>query len=794
MSDWNIVPSVSGAFWKLTACMLVLPTVLACDMFVSEPSPTRLPVPVMVSADILTPTPTIKPTGARDRPEVENLQAPTPEPTYTPIPAATPYPTSTPYPTPTVPPTPVPTLSPQPTYTPIPTATPYPTSTPYPTPTVPPTSVPTSTPQSTYTPEPTATQPPTPTHTPELPTYTPTHTPGSAPMPDLVVNAPTVSDSSPAAGTRITLDATVHNRGSGRSDSTTLRYYESTDSTITTSDMELEADHVSRLDPSESSYESTSLITLSIPGTSYLGVCVDTVTDESDTTNNCSPAVVVNVGPPPAPDLVVDTLTTSHGSLVPGGYFTLNVTVLNQGNGSSDSTRLRYYESTDSTITTGDTELDTDYISGLDASESEEEELFHLTASSMPGTYYYGACVDTVPGESNTGNNCSTPITIEVDASLYEVDKPALIALYNSTDGENWGLNRNWLSDTSIEKWYGVTTDSKGRVTSLHLGSNDLSGPLPTEIGNLSKLEDLNLWANQITGEIPVELGNLSKLEDLDLWANQITGEIPVELGNLSKLEDLNLGDNDLMGGIPAELGSLSRLEWMRLGDNQLSGAIPAELGNLSSLRVLQAGGNQLSGAIPAELGRLSNLSVLHLYDNQLTGEIPAELGNLSSLGQLELQHNQLTGEIPAELGILDNLRVLALHENLLSGAIPAELGNLGNLNVLFLHENQLSGAVPSEIGSLTNLGALSLHNNQLSGILPDTLQGLANLIGITVCEGNPNIVCNIAELISEGVAIGIEAVFGVGGVLGRLLGGAIGGIASALGGIIGGLGGLFGF
>ena len=57
---------------------------------------------------------------------------------------------------------------------------------------------------------------------------------GAAPAPDLIVDTPTVSESAPEAGARFTLSATVRNQGSGTSASSTLRYYRSTDSAITT--------------------------------------------------------------------------------------------------------------------------------------------------------------------------------------------------------------------------------------------------------------------------------------------------------------------------------------------------------------------------------------------------------------------------------------------------------------------------------------------------------------------------------------------------------------------------------
>ena len=37
-----------------------------------------------------------------------------------------------------------------------------------------------------------------------------------------------------------------------------------------------------------------------------------------------------------------------------------------------------------------------------------------VTAPTTPGTYYYGVCVDSVPNESNTANNCSAAVRITV--------------------------------------------------------------------------------------------------------------------------------------------------------------------------------------------------------------------------------------------------------------------------------------------------------------------------------------------------------------------------------------------
>ena len=341
------------------------------------------------------------------------------------------------------------------------------------------------------------------------------------------------------------------------------------------------------------------------------------------------------------------------------------------------------------------------------------------------------------------------PAVSDLDAST---DKAALVALYNATNGPNWGSNRNWLSDRPIGEWSRVSTDGDGRVTGLWLDGNQLSGSIPSELGNLANLRTLSLsnnrlsgsipselgdlanlgvlWldGNELSGSIPSELGNLANLRTLWLSGNQLSGSIPSELGNLTNLGTLYLNGNQLSGSILSQLGDLANLEYLVLSANQLSGSIPSELGSLSNLVTLRLSGNQLSGSIPSQLGDLANLEYLVLSGNQLSGSIPSQLDNLANLRRLWLSGNQLSGSIPSELGNLANLDGMSLAGNQLSGSIPTELGNLANLETLRLDGNQLSGSIPSELGNLANLNHLYLSNNRLSGSIPSELGNLANL------------------------------------------------------------------
>ena len=238
-------------------------------------------------------------------------------------------------------------------------------------------------------------------------------------------------------------------------------------------------------------------------------------------------------------------------------------------------------------------------------------------------------------------------LPVSASAQVLNPDRAALQALYEAAGGDNWDRDDNWLTDAPLDEWYGVDATGTGQVLALSLPDNNLTGHLPPEIGNLSRLERLDLHRNWRPG--PSSIG--------------LTGRIPPEIGNLSNLSDLNLSSNELIGTVPTELAELTNLVRLDIGYNDLTGRIPIELTALPSLAVFDLGFNNLTGSIPPEIAAMTTLTDLNLGGNGLSGGIPRALGNLS-LSNLDLGFNNLTGGIPPELGDITTLRTLVLWNN----------------------------------------------------------------------------------------------------------------------------------
>lgn len=91
----------------------------------------------------------------------------------------------------------------------------------------------------------------------------------------------------------------------------------------------------------------------------------------------------------------------------------------------------------------------------------------------------------------------------------------------------------------------------------LSVLGNSLTGTLPTELAQLTKLETFRTEWNKLTGEIP----KLSPtIKTLSLHRNKFQGDLD-HLAKLEKLKSLSLFYNGLTGTVPKSLCGVKKLE-----------------------------------------------------------------------------------------------------------------------------------------------------------------------------------------------------------------------------------------
>ncbi|XP_022882522.1 probable LRR receptor-like serine/threonine-protein kinase At3g47570 isoform X3 [Olea europaea var. sylvestris] len=316
-------------------------------------------------------------------------------------------------------------------------------------------------------------------------------------------------------------------------------------------------------------------------------------------------------------------------------------------------------------------------------------------------------------------------------------------------------LSKNWSVSTSVCDWIGVTCGFRHqRVTALDISNMNLTGKIPSQLGNLSFLVSINLTRNYFHGSSPQDLNKLRRLKIMDFRFNKFSGKIPSWFHFLPKLQVLDLRENNFTGFIPPSLSNISTLDTLDLSFNPLKGNIPEDIGNLHSLRILGLQYNRLTGVIPLQIFNISTMEIFSFTGNSLTGNLPLHICHgFPRLRGLHLSKNEFVGEIPSNLSECLQLQVLSLSFNKFSGSIPGEIGRIRTLQGLALGSNDLSGTIPRELGNLDNLKLLSMGSNFLNGSIPTSIFNISSLqyIAIQRCSlsGNldPNSIANSSKV-----------------------------------------------
>lgn len=66
--------------------------------------------------------------------------------------------------------------------------------------------------------------------------------------------------------------------------------------------------------------------------------------------------------------------------------------------------------------------------------------------------------------------------SLKADSSSSKPDRVTLLAFFDATNGSEWKAKSGWGTDIDIMYWHGVGVDIWGRVNSLELPGNGLTG------------------------------------------------------------------------------------------------------------------------------------------------------------------------------------------------------------------------------------------------------------------------------------------------------------------------------
>ncbi|CAM0955368.1 unnamed protein product [Alopecurus aequalis] len=179
----------------------------------------------------------------------------------------------------------------------------------------------------------------------------------------------------------------------------------------------------------------------------------------------------------------------------------------------------------------------------------------------------------------------------------------------------------------------------------FHFGVNQLSGTIPGQIFNSNmKLIHLLLDNNNFSGSIPPTLGLLKTLEVLRVDKNnQLSGPVPTNINNLTKLVELHLENNKLTGPLP-DLTGMNSLSFVDMSNNSFNAsAAPSWFTALSSLTSLYLENLHIGGQLPQSLFSLPAIQTLRLRGNRFNGTLNIGLDFSTQLQTIDLQDNNIT-------------------------------------------------------------------------------------------------------------------------------------------------------
>ena len=375
------------------------------------------------------------------------------------------------------------------------------------------------------------------------------------------------------------------------------------------------------------------------------------------------------------PDLIVQSPSVNDSILTPGQAFTLQATVHNQGDEQAAATMLHYYRSNNATITSSDTEVGADTVDVLDASATRAASiaLTAPTGISAERGIYYGACVDSVRGESNTDNNCSSAVRITVsgqetpaDTSQVAAEESPEVVDKNSPVSIPDKVFRAFL-EAALDKQPGETITWGDMASLERLTIEEADDKKSEKIVSLTGIEAAtNLtYLYLLGGSVLYEHADGSSEEEIFGKLTDIS-----LLASLTKLEELQVREHPIENA--DALSQLTNLEFLSLRTHAMS--LPS-LNKLKHLNQLHLEGPSLTDI--SGLRGLTSLSVLVMRVPKLTDI--SVMQHLTNLQILDFSFPEGTAERLEDVTPLENLtleyvdlRGSPLSENSIKKTIPA--------------------------------------------------------------------------------------------------------------------------
>jgi len=254
-------------------------------------------------------------------------------------------------------------------------------------------------------------------------------------------------------------------------------------------------------------------------------------------------------------------------------------------------------------------------------------------------------------------------LTGQTPSSLGQLQMLQALSLsYNNPTG---GLPQSLSNLTSMEVFWILSNLIFGEISPdlftnwtklvpFHVQDNLFTGKIPAGVGQAKELDTFYCCGNNLSGSIPPEIGNLSKLsrgswQKQPQWSNSSISRKIFKYRNHTPLLQQNfwknscsfwkfqlvaytwLGQQFVFRLVPPTISSLNQLIFLDLSVNNLIGQIP-------ELAIPQS---NTSSTVPSSTCSLLYMRRLDLLKNHLSGNVTQCLWNMTDLMFLNLANNQ---------------------------------------------------------------------------------------------------------------------------------------------------------